>query len=89
MGQLLTHQLRSGRTGVWTDENARRSGYGQQVSKAWASEVTGEGRVAFYSHLDDDQPPSRRLASKLGVVHLFDLANFTRPAPSLSASAGR
>ncbi|WP_020578254.1 GNAT family N-acetyltransferase [Actinopolymorpha alba] len=61
---------------VWTDENARRSGYGQQVSKAWASEVTGEGRVAFYSHLDDNQP-CRRLASKLGVVHLFGLANFT------------
>ncbi|MBE1605739.1 hypothetical protein HEB94_002587 [Actinopolymorpha pittospori] len=32
--------------------------------------------VAFYSHLEDNQP-SRRLASKLGVVHLFDLANFT------------
>lgn len=61
---------------VWTDASARRKGYAEQVARAWAAEVTGEGRVAFYSHLDDNQP-SRRLAAKLGVVHLFDLANFT------------
>lgn len=61
---------------VRTDESARGNGYGHLVSTAWAAEVTGEGRVAFYSHRDDNHP-SRRLAEKLGVVHIFDLANFT------------
>lgn len=57
---------------VWTEPDFRRRGYAEQVSTAWAAEVTGAGRVAFYSHRDDNEP-SRRLATKLGVVHLFDL----------------
>jgi len=60
---------------VRTDEGARGNGYAQRVSAAWASEVTGEGRVAFYSHRHDNES-SRRLAAKLGVVHLFDVVSF-------------
>ncbi|MGH3448175.1 MAG: GNAT family N-acetyltransferase [Nocardioidaceae bacterium] len=61
---------------VWTEPDARRRGYAEQVSRAWAAEVTGEGRVAFYSH-EEDNDPSRRLAATLGVVHLFDLVQLT------------
>lgn len=61
---------------VWTEPDARRRGYAEQVSIAWAAEVTGEGRVAFYSH-EEDNDPSRRLAATLGVVHLFDLVQLT------------
>lgn len=64
---------------VRTDDSARRRGYGLRVAKAWAAEVMGTGRVAFYSHLADNAP-SRRLAEKLGVVHLFDLATLTLTA---------
>jgi GNAT superfamily N-acetyltransferase len=61
---------------VRTEEDARGRGYGMRAALAWAAEVNGDGRIAFYSHLDDNAP-SRRLAAKLGVVHLFDLVTFT------------
>jgi hypothetical protein len=61
---------------VRTDESARRSGHAYLAASAWAAEVTGEGRVAFYSHRDDNHA-SRRLASKLGARHVFDLVTFT------------
>jgi hypothetical protein len=61
---------------VRTEEDARGRGYGIRAARAWANEVTGEGRIAFYSHADHNEP-SRRLATKLGVAHAFDLVNFT------------
>ncbi|MGH3489715.1 MAG: GNAT family N-acetyltransferase [Actinopolymorphaceae bacterium] len=59
-----------------TDPEYQGQGYGRQVATAWAAEVVAAGKVAFYSHLDDNLP-SRRLAASLGVRHLFDLANVT------------
>jgi GNAT acetyltransferase len=61
---------------VRTDEAARRRGYALLAARAWAAEVTGEGRTAFYSHRAENAP-SRHLAAKLDVVHLFDAVTLT------------
>jgi hypothetical protein len=61
---------------VRTEESARRHGYALLAARAWAAEVTGEGRTAFYSHREENVP-SRKLAAKLGVIHAFDLMCFT------------
>lgn len=61
---------------VRTSEDSRGHGYATLATRAWAAEVTGEGRIAFYSHRDSNTP-SRHLATKLGVVPVFDLANLT------------
>lgn len=61
---------------VRTEEDSRGHGYAQRAAHAWAAEVTSEGRVAFYSHLRGNAP-SRQLAAKLGVLHVFDLVSFT------------
>lgn len=61
---------------VHTDPAQLRHGYARQVAIAWAAAVTGSGKVAFYSHLADNEP-SRQLARSLGVTHLFDLAALT------------
>jgi hypothetical protein len=61
---------------VHTDSAHLRRGYARQVATAWAAAVTSGGRVAFYSHLAENEP-SRQLARRLGVLHLFDVAAFT------------
>lgn len=61
---------------VRTNEDSRGHGYATLAARAWAAEVTGEGRIAFYSHRDSNAP-SRHLAARLGVVPVFDLANLT------------
>lgn len=61
---------------VYTDPARQRRGYASQVATAWANAVTCGGRVAFYSHLAENEP-SRLLARSLGVIHLFDLAALT------------
>lgn len=59
---------------VRTDPDYRRRGYARQAAMAWAAEIIDTGRVAFYSHLAENQA-SRKLAASIGVVHLFDVAS--------------
>jgi RimJ/RimL family protein N-acetyltransferase len=61
---------------VHTDPAYQRQGYGRMVASAWAADVIGAEKFAFYSHLEHNLP-SRRLAADLGVRHLFDLVNVT------------
>jgi predicted GNAT family acetyltransferase len=59
---------------VHTDPEFQRQGHGGRVAAAWAADVLTAKKIAFYSHLDDNQA-SRRLAAGLGVKHVFDLAH--------------
>ena len=52
---------------VETDPDYRQRGYARQAVAAWATDVLGEGKVAFYSH-EIGNIASEALARSLGVV---------------------
>lgn len=56
---------------VWTDEGARRRGYGRRCVAAWANDALRRNKVPFYSH-DRDNHASRQLARSLGLTWVFD-----------------
>ena len=56
---------------VFTHPDHRRKGFAQQVVMAWARSLQCEGVVPFYSH-DLANINSANLASKIGLIHLFD-----------------
>ncbi len=60
---------------VWTDETARRKGYGRQCVIAWANDVLSRGKVPFYSHAHDNLASSQ-LAQSLGLIRVFDACGF-------------
>jgi GNAT superfamily N-acetyltransferase len=60
---------------VWTDEAARRQGYGRRCVAAWANDALRRGKVPFYSHAHDNLA-SRRLARSLGLTWVFDACGF-------------
>jgi RimJ/RimL family protein N-acetyltransferase len=53
----------------------RRKGYARQVVAAWAFEVIGSGRTAFYSYQFENEA-SRALARSLGAVWYADVVCF-------------
>jgi GNAT superfamily N-acetyltransferase len=53
----------------------RRKGYARQVVAAWAYEVIGSGRTAFYSYQFENEA-SRALARSLGAVWYADVVGF-------------
>ncbi len=53
----------------------RRRGYAAKVVAAWASDARNAGRVAFYSHRDDNVA-SARVAQRLELVPWLYLVNF-------------
>lgn len=61
---------------VYVEPEYRRHGLGRLLACAWAAEVLSRGKVAFYSHLADNEP-SRKLARRLGCRPLFELINLT------------
>lgn len=60
---------------VWTEERARRKGYGRQCVAAWANHMLRAGKVPFYSHVHDNDA-SRALATSLGLTWVFDACGF-------------
>lgn len=61
---------------IYVDPDHRRRSLGVRLASAWAVDVLAAGKIAFYSHLEENEP-SRRLAARLGVRPLFDLVNFS------------
>ena len=53
----------------------RRRGYAYQVAVAWAAQQLKQQKVAFYSHLAQNDA-SQALAAKLEVTHLFDAVGY-------------
>jgi GNAT superfamily N-acetyltransferase len=57
---------------IQTDPAHRRRGYALALARAWAAGVREAGKVAFYSHLHENQA-SAALARRLGVRPLFEI----------------
>lgn len=57
---------------IETDPTHRRHGYATSAARAWAAGVRQAGKVAFYSHLHDNDA-SAFLARRLGVWPLFEI----------------
>ena len=60
---------------VETHPDYRRRGLAAQVVSAWAASEVGRGRVAFYSHLAENEA-SAGVARRLGLVWLSDEVEF-------------
>lgn len=56
---------------VWTDEGARRQGYGRRCAAAWVNDALRRDKVPFYSHAHNNLA-SRQLARSLGLAWVFD-----------------
>jgi GNAT superfamily N-acetyltransferase len=60
---------------VETRPGYRRRGYGRQVTTAWAAWQVRQDRIAFYSHLHNNDA-SRALAHSMGVMHILDIVGY-------------
>jgi hypothetical protein len=60
---------------VQTSPSFRRRGFGRQVTAAWGSNAVDGGRVAFYSHAQDNVA-SRGIATSLGLTWFLDGAGY-------------
>ncbi len=58
-----------------TKPDFRRRGYARQVCSAWAQHELGQGKIAFYSHRQENIA-SQALATSLGVIHFVDGVNY-------------
>ena len=65
----------AGECGVFTLSEYRRRGYGRQVAATWGAHLGDLGKVAFYSHTEENLA-SRRVAKSLGVRPSFRLVNY-------------
>jgi len=65
----------SAEVAVETLPGFRRRGFARQTTRAWASEVMKKGKVAFFSHADDNHA-SRRLAGALNLVGFAAIAAY-------------
>lgn len=65
----------AGECGVFTLPEYRRRGFGRQVTAAWCAHLGDLGKVAFYSHTEENLA-SRRVARSLGLRLSFVLVNY-------------
>ena len=62
---------RAAEVSIETDIAYRRRGFARQVTASWAAAMLAAGKVAYYSHLQDNAG-SRAVAESLGLTHLSD-----------------
>lgn len=65
----------AGECSVFTLPEYRRRGHGRQVTAAWGAHLRQEGKVAFYSHTEENLA-SLAVAQSLGLRHSFVLVNY-------------
>ena len=65
----------SAEVAVETSLAYRRRGYARQVAAAWAAEVAKQGKVAFFSHAEDNLA-SMRLARSLNLTEFARVAAY-------------
>lgn len=53
----------------------QRRGYAREVVLAWTWHQLNQGKIAFYSHKQENTA-SQALASAVGVVHFMDFVNY-------------
>ncbi len=65
-----------GEAWVYTDPVCRQQGLAQRTVRAWAKSLIEAGKTPFYSH-ELDNVLSARLASRLGLLPIFDQVNIS------------
>jgi predicted GNAT family acetyltransferase len=61
---------------VITEPEFRRRGYARQVTAAWAHDLRRQGKVAFYSHTQDNIA-SRAVARSLGLIQFAEAVAYS------------
>jgi RimJ/RimL family protein N-acetyltransferase len=61
---------------VFTLPEYRRRGYGRQVTAAWGYHLREQGKVAFYSHTEENLA-SRAVARSLGLWPCFSITGYS------------